>query len=76
MPHGVSDADLISQYIACLPHSAGNLDDKLLVDDFEDIWNHFLSLKKKMSDGAKVRIDIILDNAGQKAYHNLVTQAK
>ena len=45
-------------------HSAGNLDDKLLVDDFEDIWNYLFSLKKKISDGAKGRIDIILDNAG------------
>jgi len=42
----------------------GQLDELILADDFNNLWDYLRSLRAKTKTGAKVRIDIILDNAG------------
>ncbi|XP_067938797.1 damage-control phosphatase ARMT1-like isoform X2 [Watersipora subatra] len=42
----------------------GQLDEFLLVDDYECLWSQLLQLREKHGGCNSVRIDIILDNAG------------
>lgn len=42
----------------------GTLDEFLLVDDFDRLWNQLLVLREKTKQSRSTQLDLVLDNAG------------
>ena len=49
----------------------GQLDEFILVDDYECLWSYLLAVRDKTISSGKGRIDLVLDNAGSLCVYTL-----